>query len=115
MLIIKWTIYLATDFEALPLLSHTCICAKGTIVQYFVPFSFSIIYPPSMEDLHPFLGLTIQMLVGQMPIGRAQTVDQSTRQIHKVGPPWICGQQNARSTTRNNKGQNTRNPQPVPG
>ena len=59
MLITKWTMYLATDFEALPLLSDTCFCAKGTIVQYFVPFSFSIIYPPPMEDLHPFLGLTV--------------------------------------------------------
>ena len=71
MLITKRTIYLVTDFEALPLLSDTCFCAQGTVVQYFVPFSFSIIYPPPMEDLHPFLELTIQMSMGQMPVGGA--------------------------------------------
>ena len=32
---------------------------------------------------------------------------QNTRQIHKGGPPWMCGQHNVRATAEDNTGQNT--------
>ena len=38
-----------------------------------------------------------------------ETMDQNTRQVNKGEPPWICGQQNVRTTARDNTGQNTQN------
>ena len=35
-----------------------------------------------------------------MLVREAQTMDQNTRQIHKGGPLWICGQQNVWSNAR---------------
>ena len=34
-------------------------------------------------------------------------MDQNTRQIHKGGPPRMCGQHNVRATAGDNRGQNT--------
>ena len=47
------------------------------------------------------------MPVGQMPVGEQQSLDQNTRQIHKDGPPWMCGQHNVKASAEDNMGQNT--------
>ena len=60
-----------------------------------------------MQDLHS-LGLTTEILVCQMPLGGQHTVDQTTGQIHKSGPPRMCGQHNIRATAGDNTGQNTK-------
>ena len=55
------------------------------------------------------------MPLGQMPVGEEQSLDQNTRQIHKGGPPWMCGQHNVRAFTGDNAGQNTKDTHPIPG
>ena len=47
------------------------------------------------------------MPVGQMPVGEEQSLDQKSIQIHKGGPPWMCGQHNVRASAEDNTGQNT--------
>ena len=39
--------------------------------------------------------------------GDQLSLDQNTRQIHKGGPPWMCGQHNGRASAEDNTGQNT--------
>ena len=50
-----------------------------------------------------------------MPVAyrEQQTVDQDTRQVHKGGPPWMCGQHNVRAIARDNTEQNTKDTHPV--
>ena len=55
------------------------------------------------------------MSVGQMPVGEQQSLDQNTRQIHKGGPPWMCGQHNVRASAEDNTGQNTKDTHQIPG
>ena len=50
--------------------------------EFFV--SSSVIHPPQCRTYTP--GFTTQMPVRQIPLGEAQTLDQNTRQIHKVEP-----------------------------
>ena len=71
---------------------------------FFLPLLFTL---PQCRTYSP-PGLTTQMPVGQMLVeGAKQTVDQNTRQTHKVGPPWIYNQHNGRVTAGDNTGQNT--------
>ena len=55
------------------------------------------------------------MPMGQMPVGRVQTIDQNSSQIHKAELPEICDQQNVRATARGNTWQNTKGTLPIPG
>ena len=47
------------------------------------------------------------MPVGQMPVGEQLSMERNTRQIHKGGPPWMCGQHNVRVSAGDSTGQNT--------
>ena len=69
---------------------------------------------PRLTGIYLPSGIIVQMAVGQMSIGRAQTMDQNTR-YEWAGPPRICGRQNVRSISRGNAGQNTKDTHPVPG
>ena len=53
--------------------------------------------------------------MGQLPVGEQQPLDQNTRQIDKGGPPWMCGQHNARASAEDNIRQNTKYTLPIPG
>ena len=55
----------------------------------------------------PNLGLTTQMSWVKCLQGEQQSVDQNTRQIHKGGPPRMCGKHTVMATAGDNTGQNT--------
>ena len=69
------------------------------ILWTFFRSFFTYLPSPNLGLTPP--GLTIKMPVGQMPM------DQKAREIHKVGPPWMCGQHNGRVTAGDDTGQNT--------
>ena len=43
-----------------------------------------------------------------MPVRGTTECEHNTRQIHKGGFSWMCGQHNVRATARDNTLQNTR-------
>ena len=57
---------------------NTCIYYSFQFIIYDYNFNFTIKYLPS-----PKVGLTTQIPVGQMPVEEQQTLDKTTRQIHK--------------------------------
>ena len=69
---------------------------------------FFLCYLPS-----PNVGLTIQMSVGQMPVGEQQIIDRNIRQIHRGRPPWMCGHYNVRATAGDKTGENTKDIHPI--
>ena len=71
----------------------------GTNVHFPPPFSFVVWYLTSSNVglTTPPLALKFRIPVGQMPVGRTKPMDQNTRQIHKGGSPWNCGQQSVRA------------------
>ena len=88
--------------------SYPILCMWGVLHQQIhqvktsvVSFFFILWYLS-----FPSIGLATQMPVGQMPVRKQQAVNQNIRQMHKGGPPWMCGQHNVRATARDNTGQN---------
>ena len=70
-------------------------------------FFFFFPYLPSPNLRLTLPRLTIQMPMDQMLAGEQQSLDQNTRQIHKDGSPWMCGQHGDRASAEDNTGQNT--------
>ena len=72
-------------------------------------FSFFVIYLPSPNlQLTPPPGTYNANTRGSDACkGEEQSLDQNTRQIHKGGPPGMCGQHNVKASAGVHTGQNT--------
>ena len=85
---------------------------SSPLVSFFLLLVFTL---PQSRNLHA-PGLTTEMPLGQMPVGEQLSMDQNSRQIHKGGPAWMCGQHNVRASAEDNTWQNPdKGHTPIPG
>ena len=77
-------------------------CVYGILPQYF-----KFIFLLRLFTLPQSRTYTPRDLQAKCLYGEQESLDRNTRQIHKAGPPWMCGQHNVRASAEDNTGQST--------